>query len=420
MRTIGLLSSAADAPAALVVGGITVLERQARQLRRTGIDTILACDIEPLTPLPAGVEPISVAALSARVGSRDRIVAIAPGLVIDDRALDSVLAAGGTAVLIARDGAASGVPGVGIERIDSTTLAAGIMVLPGALVQQVAAGLGEWNLASTLLRAAAADPTVQRTDIAAIPPYVPSLQRAVPLVWARPGDAAQATGATDALIAAAQRYNRGWPGRFMYPWFEDRLVQALAPTRATPNMVLLASLVLGVAAGGMFAFGYLWAGLLLALACGPIAETGEKLARVRVPVSKRHRLARLPGNIIGYSWVAGAAVYFTLGAGPLLPWAIATLIVVPALSTAIQSGFFRRLAGFALADAGPVERRIALFAGCRDSFLWGWLAMAALGFWFEGFALLAVFSVATAGAAQWRFYIRLAGLWHDDRSTRNR
>lgn len=417
MRTIGLLFSAADAPAALVVGGITVLERQARQLRRAGMDIILACDIEPLTPLPAGVEPVSVAALATLAGPGDRIVAIAPGLVIDDRAIDSVLAAGGAAILIARDGAASGVPGVGIERIDSATLAAGAMVLPGALVRQVAEGLGEWNLASTLLRAAAADPSVRRIDIAAVPLHVPALQRAVPLVWARPGDAAQATGATDVLVAAAQRDGRDWPGRFVVPWLEDRLVRALAPTRVTAEHVLMASLALGVAAAVAFGFGQLWAALLLALATGPVAETSRKLAHARVEVSTRYEVAALAGAVIGYCWIAGAAAHFAEAAGSMLPWAIAALIILPALGTAVQSAFFQRLAGFALTDAGPVERRIAVFAGCRDSFLWAWLPMAALGLWYEGFAVLAAYSIVTAGVAQWRFYVQLDSLWRGNGAT---
>jgi hypothetical protein len=66
------------------------------------------------------------------------------------------------------------------------------------------------------------------------------------------------------------------------------------------------------------------------------------------------------------------------------------------------------MTGIQLDDAGEVERRIRLVAGRRNTFLWTWLIFAFAGLWFEGFVVLAFYSIVTTGVAQWRFYKRLS------------
>jgi hypothetical protein len=92
---------------------------------------------------------------------------------------------------------------------------------------------------------------------------------------------------------------------------------------------------------------------------------------------------------------------------------VAALIILPALAEAVQGEFFRRITGIQLDDAGPVERRIRLFSGRRNTFLWTLLPFAALGAWFAGFVMLAIYSVATTAVAQWRFYVRLTQYGRD-------
>jgi len=123
MRTIGLLFLATETPTSLVVGGITVLERQARQLRRAGATLLFAIDVEPLTNLPVGVEAIGAAALADRISPGDRVAVIAAGLIVDQRALDAILAAPAPAMLVSDPGRADA---VAIERIDSLERAAAL------------------------------------------------------------------------------------------------------------------------------------------------------------------------------------------------------------------------------------------------------------------------------------------------------
>ena len=405
MRTVGLLFPAQDAAAALVVGGISVLERQARQLRHAGVTVLFAVDVVPLTVLPEGVEAISAAQLPARMASGERVVMIAAGLVIDDRALDAVLNATAPAMLVC-DAAAPGA--VCLERIDAATFAAGVMVLPAEMVREQAAGIGEWDLGSTLIRTAAIDSATQRIDFLALPTYAPSRRRDVPLIWARPETADEARAGTDSLILAAQKGCLDWPARFLHPWPENMLVRLLAPTRITPNMVTLATGAIGLAAAAAFATGWLWTGLILALITGPLDGVDGKLARTRNEFSRWGDLEHLLDKVLEYIWYLCVAWHFAGVQQSTLPWAIAAMIILPAVAEAVQGEFFRRMTGIQLDDAGPTERRIRLVAGRRNTFLWSWLPMAAAGLWFEGFVMIAVYSIITTAAAQWRFYKRLS------------
>jgi phosphatidylglycerophosphate synthase len=383
-------------------------------LRRAGAERLYAVDVVPLTVLPAGVEAVSAAALPGLIARDDLVVVIAAGLVIDDRALAAVLAAPVPALLVADAGPDSGrVPLRGVERLDALSFAAGVMALPGAMVREVAATLGEWDLGSTLIRAAATNTATTRVDIAGIPLYAANRRRDVPLIWALPVSEAEARAATDAVVASAQKGCLDWPARFIHPPIENALVRLFAPTPVTPNMITLATGVIGVVAGVAFAFGWLWTGLILALITGPLDGVDGKLARTRIEFSKWGDLEHLLDKILEYGWYLAIAGYFAAVQGSALPWALAALIILPALAEAVQGEFFRRLTGIQLDDAGPVERRIRLFAGRRNTFLWSWLPFAALGLWFPGFVMIAVYSVLTTAVAQWRFYARLLAYGRD-------
>ncbi len=379
---------------------------------------IFAVDVVPLTQLPAGMTALAAAALADAIQPSDLVIAIAAGLIVDERAIAAVLAAPVPALLV-WDATLPGAQGV--ERIDALTHAAGVLTLSGATVQTQAARIGDWDLASTLMRAIAGDAAANRIEFSALPTYAPNRRRDVALIWARPETPQEARDAGETLIAAAQKGCLDWPARFLHPWPEDLLVRWLAPTRVTPNIVTIATGVIGVVAGVAFATGWLWTGLLLALITGPLDGVDGKLARTRVEFSKWGDLEHLVDKLLEYGWYLAVAWHFSHERHSALPWAIAALIILPAIAEAVQGEFFRRLTGIQLDDAGETERRIRLFAGRRNTFLWTWLPLAALGLWFEGFVVLAMYSVVTTGVAQWRFYKRLSayGRQHGDRIAAN-
>ncbi|WP_416908587.1 MAG: CDP-alcohol phosphatidyltransferase family protein [Polymorphobacter sp.] len=404
MLRIGVLLAPEAPRPQLVVGGLSLVERQARMLRRMGCERLFLVGASLSDAAVQGIETVSFPSLAEALAAGGLVIIPAPGLIIDERAVATLLAGSGAGggILVSDESAVS------VERLDSATLAAGVMALPAAMVASVARDIGDWDFHSTLIRLAAADPTVARIPVAATPLYAPERRRSVPLLWCNPQDAAQAADASAQVIAAAQKGTLDWPARFIHPLIEDALVRLLAPTRITPNQVTLFTAFIAVAAGYALATGALWWGLGLALLCGPLDGVDGKLARVRIEYSRWGDLEHVLDKILEYGWYLCAAWWFSRTLGSALPWALAALIILPALAEAAQGEFYRRLTGVQLDDAGPFERGFRLVAGRRNTFLWTWLAMALVGLWFEGFALLAAYSVLTTAVAQWRFYVRLS------------
>ncbi len=404
MRTIGLIFMPPESIAALSAGGLSLVERQVRQLRRAGADTVLIADVPPLMPMPKGAEPVTNSQLGEALDDRDRVVVLARGLIVDERALSAIFGATLPTMLVC-DATRPGAQGV--ERLDALTFAAGVAAVEGAQVRQAVRSLGDWDLESTVTRTLAADSGVHRLEWSSIPDYAPARRRSVPLLWARPESALAAAALDDAIIAATQKGCLDWPARFIHPPIENLLVRLLAPTAVTPNMVTLGTGLIGIAAGVAFATGWLWTGLTLALITGPLDGVDGKLARARVEFSRFGDLEHLLDKVLEYGWYLCIAGFFAGTMRTSLPWACAALIILPALSEAVQGEFFRRFTGIQLDDAGPTERRIRIFAGRRNTFLWTWLPFAALGYWFAGFVMLAAYSVLTTALAQWRFYHRI-------------
>ncbi|MGI4876576.1 MAG: hypothetical protein ACRYG4_03740, partial [Janthinobacterium lividum] len=179
MPTAVLLSPPPPPPgtAVPIVGGLTTLERQTRQVRRAGIARVLV----------VGDGPLDWATLN------DDIIVIDPGVVLDDRIVAAIASAAAPAIATW-----SATSGRGAERIDANDTAAGIARYPAALVRDTAASLGDWDLAPTLLRAALIAGAT-RIDCAGLPLFDAKLGRDVALVWARPETADGAEQATAAL-----------------------------------------------------------------------------------------------------------------------------------------------------------------------------------------------------------------------------
>jgi len=389
-------------------GGITILERQARQAQRYGADSAIVV-VERMTPLvAAAVERMGPSVrivrratdLAEALGPAEDVLVFAEGLVIDERLLARTLAEP-DAILAAWPDARPGA-----ERIDAGRVWAGVARLPAVLVRSVSDGLGDWDLESTLLRTAASS-GVPSVDLSKVDDYAPERRRKVPLLWAAVRTDADADVVTDALLAAAQKGCLDWPARWLHPPVENALVRLLLPTWITPNHVTLLTGVLGLAAGIAFASGHLGVGLAIALAVGPLDGVDGKLARVRHEFSRWGDLEHVLDKVVEYGWYLCLAAHFA-ATGREGAWALAAIIILFALAEAVQGEFYRRFTGGQLDDAGDFERRFRLVSGRRNTFLWTLVPFAAAGVWYGGFAAIAAYSALTFFVAQTRFFVRIA------------
>ena len=349
-----------SAPANLKVAGITVAERQRRQLLRLAAQDV--CDAQ-----------------GAGTAWRGPLLVIEAGLIADERLIAAFLSAvrkhqvsAGALVAIGPDGR------------------------PGGLAWLQDAGVpADWT---ALIERA------ERIDLSATPSYSPERRRHVPLMWERPVDAASARKAANQLLAAAQKGCLDWPARFVHPPIENAVVRLLWPVPITPNMISLLAFLLGLYAAWCFASGALWTGLILALIVGPIDGIDGKLARSRMEFSRWGDLEHVGDKIVEYAWIAGLAAAVGTGAA----WALAALIVCTALAEAVQGEFYRRITGAQLDDAGPFERGYRLISGRRNTFFWSLLPFAWFDAWGAGLVMIAVYSTVNFFIMQARFFVRLA------------
>lgn len=354
-----LSAGPSSAPTDLKVAGLTISERQRRQLESLGARDIR----EGGTP---------------DLRRNDPVLVIEAGLIADERLIAAFIAE-----------AQSSATRQALIAIGPDGERGGLAWLPGPDRPM------DWQAIVS---------EAQPVDLSRTATYSPERRRHVPWVWMRPRDAASAREAAETLLSAAQKGCLDWPARFIHPPFENAAVRLLWRTPITPNMISLLAFLLGLYAAWCFARGDLWTGLLLALVVGPIDGVDGKLARSRVEFSRWGDLEHVGDKIVEYAWFAGIAA--ALGTGTA--WATAALIIVAALAEALQGEFFRRVTGTQLDDAGQFERRYRVVSGRRNTFVWSMLPFAFLEMWTAGLIMVAAYAVLNFFVMQVRFFVRMA------------
>lgn len=350
----------ATADPGLKVAGITLAERQRRQLSRLGATGI---DSSP----------------EAGTAQRNPILLIEAGLLADERLVAAFLA----------EARARGPDCGQLVALGPDGQIGGLGWLPP--------GSDPWDWQRLADEA-------EQIDLGKVDPYSPERRRAVPLIWQRPVDSASARKAGSELLAAAQKGCLDWPARFIHPPIENAAVRLLWATPITPNMISLLAFALGLYAAWCFADGALWTGLLIALVVGPIDGIDGKLARTRVEFSRWGDLEHVGDKIVEYLWFAGLAA----AVGTAYAWALMALTVCLAFAEAMQGEFYRRLTGSQLDDAGPFERGYRLISGRRNTFFWCLVPFAWFNLWSAGLIMIAVYAALNFFVMQWRFFVRLA------------
>ncbi|MFA7440721.1 MAG: CDP-alcohol phosphatidyltransferase family protein [Sphingomonadaceae bacterium] len=410
MLFVALVSSGDAEPGMLppglqAVGGITLVERQVRQALRAGAAQVLllaAALPEPVeNRLVADGRVVRVATvrdLGRQLTDKTApLLLMAPGTLLDDRLIRQMASGTSAPALMVFSGESP----VGAERLDARDHWAGLALLPAAMVRQVAAGLGEWELGATLVRAAV-EAGATRLDTSTFDTYAADRRRNLPFVWARPTEPASCDSATGLLQDAAQKGCLDWPARFIHAPLEDWLVRLLLPTSVTPNRITLLTAILGFGAIAAFAAGWLWVGLVLMLIIGPLDGVDGKLARTRCEFSRWGDLEHVLDKVVEYGAYIAMGYWFAKFHG-VAAWLAAAGIIIFALSEALKGEFFRRFTKRQLDDWGPFERRFRLVGGRRNTFFWTLIPFAAYGLWFEGFLFILGYAALTFAVAEWRF-----------------
>lgn len=405
----------------LKVGGISLLERQLRQLKRLGIEDVTVVAGEFLSALEEtkfrrGPEKITILSLpdmkpEGNFPKGEKVLVLEAGVLIDERIMKAVLAKKGRRTL-ATFPEKTVIYGKGyglkLKSARGEKLFASVASVLGEDIIKAfgARGFQETplvNLLKTVL-AATASPFI---DVSKMPTYLADRRRNLDIMW-RPVAKQSETGkATRAQIATAQKGCLDWPARWIHPFFENLTVELICPYPITPNFITVITFLVGGYITYLFATGQMLFGLILALVIGVLDGVDGKLARTKMEQTPIGELEHIADKIVEYFWYLGIAWYLAGVEGNALPWALAVLIILFAWAEVVQGEFFRRLTGKQLDDAGKFERTARIFTARRNTIIWGLIPFALLDQWLLGFWAVAIFTALTFFIAQVRFIIRV-------------
>lgn len=405
----------------LKAGGISLLERQLRQLKRLGIEKAVLVTGEFLGLLdtmkfrmaPEHIEIVYQPDMKpeGHFDAKDKVLVVEEGVVIDERIYKAVLAKKARrSVAIFPEKTVIYGKGYGLKFKDGSKelLFASAATVEGQDVIKAFNVRGFQKAPmKTLLKVAIETGKAPFVDIAKLPIYLPDRRREVDIMW-RPVANKDETGkATRAIIATAQKGCLDWPARWIHPIFENAVVELICPYPVSPNMITVVTGIVGFWITWLFATGEMELGLLMALVIGVLDGVDGKLARTKMMQTNIGELEHILDKLVEYSWYFGIAWFLAGAEGNALPWALAVMIVLFAWAEVVQGEFFRRLTGKQLDDAGDFERTFRIIGARRNTQMWGLIPFALFNAWLLGFWFIALYAAATFFVAQARFIIRV-------------
>ncbi|MCH8081039.1 MAG: CDP-alcohol phosphatidyltransferase family protein [Proteobacteria bacterium] len=406
----------------LKAGGITLLERQLRQIKQLGIETVRLvtrshADLLEKTRFknaPKTVEVISPKDIAASPWIADeKVLVLEEGVLIDQRIMKAVLGSSTKSkrcvavfpanTVIYGKGLGLKLKGGGQEVLFASAAAVlGTDVLAAANYID----FGREPLKAILKEAIGKGKAVLK-DISKMPTYLPDRRREVKVMWRPVAEKSETDKATRALISTAQKGVLDWPARWVHPPFENFLVEQLCPTPVSPNFITLVTFVLGMWITYLFATGDMLLGVAGALVIGVLDGVDGKLARTKMMQTRIGEFEHILDKIVEYSWYFGIAWYLSGVEGNALPWALSIIIVAFAWAEVAQGEFFRRLTGKQLDDAGDFERKFRIIGARRNTQIWMFIPFALMDAWLWGFGFVAFYAAVTFFVAQVRFFIRV-------------
>ncbi|RMD96989.1 MAG: CDP-alcohol phosphatidyltransferase family protein, partial [Calditrichaeota bacterium] len=290
--------------------GLTLLERNIRELARLGVEKIYIATSQRLNPLrhlnyslpkSATVETVIVsehdpfAPLRVLLQQADAAVLLLQGHALNDRRiLRRLLALDMDVVLVSAVGQNPGVA----ARVSSQSL-------------PVFQELHTHDLAQ-LLRQAMDKHMILQKNSNSLNPYIANLRREVQPFILKIESNAQYREAKSVLEQTAHKGVNDFVAKFIHPPLEFGLARALVPMKVSPNQVTIFWLLLAAVATVLFLRGQILAGSLLAALSGILDGVDGKLARLTLRYSHAGDLLDHVGNtIFDAIWYLAMGWYFS-------------------------------------------------------------------------------------------------------------
>jgi phosphatidylglycerophosphate synthase len=197
------------------------------------------------------------------------------------------------------------------------------------------------------------------------------------------------------LMDATQKGALDFPALVHAP-IEKSLVSRLCRTAITPNQITLLTALLGLAVTFLYADGYLWTGVLLALVIGILDGVDGKLARLKVQTTNLGKAEHTLDLFIEMSWWGALAYHFDRTGQLPFAYAILTGFYVSYFLARLARGLIQRRIGRSLDDFSRFDRAVRYLAGRRNIYTWLFTLSLLLGAPATGFVLLCSWGIVSA------------------------
>lgn len=409
----------------LTVGGLSVIERQLRQLNSLGIEKVYVVSfsirelieksLRHAKAVPSDIEILSPHEFhpEALWQAEEKLLLIEEGVILDKRIFTAAIGSSSSQerrLVVFPGNAVMAGKGLGLklQAADQDYLFASAARVWGHDIKRAFTDADFMKSPlKSVLKAAILSGPVELVDVTQLSTYITDRRRNVDILW-RPVSTYQETKkATAAVIEATQKGALDWPAKYIHPYLEDVLVKLLCLLPVTPNMITALTTLGGIAVAWLFASGHLAFGLMGALLVGVLDGVDGKLARTKLESTKIGELEHVLDKIIEYSWYFAIAWYLAQSQNDGLMWVLVAFIIsLFSVAEAVQGEFFRRMTGRQLDDAGSFERAFRLIGARRNTQFWLLVPFGLYHAWAVGFITLSFYTVVTFFVAQARFMLR--------------
>ncbi len=345
--------------------------------KRTGAKVTVGDILDCLAPL--------------KVASDGLILVVFAGFYCDERLLRSLADAQTNSALIDSDP-----PSIIAPLLENSDTHSSGRLLCAALLSS--AWFSRKNRANALVEEVTSDVMagrIARVDAARQQAYVRSMRRSVRPVFFPAPSFERRPLAERWLRDATQKGVLDFPALVHAP-IEKWLVSHLCRTTITPNQITLGTGVLGLGVTLLYACGYLWAGVLLALVIGVLDGIDGKLARLKAQTTKLGKKEHDLDYLVETSWWTALAYHFHATGQIRYAYVIFfAFFAFHRLERGAKKAVQRRIRRN-LDDFAPFDRLLRIVAGRRNVYTWLFAFFLVIGAPATGFIWLCSWGVASA------------------------
>ncbi len=341
-----------------VIGGVSLLERQTRMLRKAGIQEILILDPKKAPPKITG-----------------EVLLLDGSSLIDDRIPELLLNQKGEKIAAINGAFAGGarLKGENLEKFLKESLEVDLRMHNDRLL-----------------------------DLSSHPDYRPERRRKVPFLWIPVKGAQDNVRCKEALLDAAQNGVLDWPAWYIHRRIENWIVFRLCETPVTPNQVTVVNNLVAWVALLLFLQGHFLTGLLTAMAAGILDGVDGKLARVKQMTSKIGEFEHLFDKIYESGWYLAMA-YSLAVPGDRTPYILFGFLFAANMGDLAMVRLFRDKFGRPPDDFGPFERGFRVIGGRRNTYIWTLLPFYLVGQFYWGYLAITIYSLLSLSVRVWRY-----------------